>query len=113
MSDLTIEFTDRLVVVTCWCGINHAIPQDLKNFQRRQHDEGREVTGIYCPLGHSHVPSGEGKAAKLERQLAWERDRAARLSGTTTRPSGAASASLSGGATTCRRDTDPQPWSPW
>ena len=51
---LTIEFTDKLVVVTCWCGINHAVPEDLRNHQRRQHDNGQSVTGIYCPLGHSH-----------------------------------------------------------
>jgi len=76
---LTIEFTDKLVVVTCWCGINHAVPEDLRNHQRRQHDNGQSVTGIYCPLGHSHVPSGEGEAAKLERLLREERERAARI----------------------------------
>lgn len=68
-NDLTISFTDTLVVVTCWCGINHAVPADLYNFQQRQFDNGESVTSIYCPLGHQHQPAGEGKAAKLERDL--------------------------------------------
>lgn len=66
---LTISFTDTLVVLTCWCGINHAVPQDLREYQLRQHDNGKaDVIGIYCPLGHTHVPSGEGKAARLQRE---------------------------------------------
>jgi hypothetical protein len=75
----TIEFTDRLVVLTCWCGINHAVPQNLRDYQLRQHRDGRNVTSIYCPLGHEHMPAGEGEAAKLQRQLEVERERAGRL----------------------------------
>lgn len=66
-NDITIEYTDQLVVVTCWCGINHAVPQGLRNYQRRCHDNGKAVPEIYCPLGHSHVPSGRG-AAQIERE---------------------------------------------
>lgn len=83
MSDLTIEFTDRLVVMTCWCGVNHAVPQDLRDFQRRQFHDGRDVTSIYCPLGHQHQPAGKTKAER-ERERAEQaencmvRERAAR-----------------------------------
>lgn len=76
---LTMEFTDTLVVVTCWCGINHAVPENLRDFQLRQHRDGKPVTSIYCPLGHQHAPAGKGEAEKLRETLARERDRAARL----------------------------------
>lgn len=70
MTPLTLSFIDTLVVLTCWCGINHAVPEDLRNYQMRQHNDGvKDVIGIYCPLGHQHQPAGEGKAAKLERDL--------------------------------------------
>lgn len=76
---LTIEFTDRLVVMTCWCGINHAVPEDLRDYQLRQFHDGREVTGIHCPLGHSHVPAGKPKHERLQEALDRERARAGRL----------------------------------
>ena len=80
MSDaLTISFTDTLVVMTCWCGINHAVPEDLRDYQRRQHDDGREVISIYCPLGHTHVPAGKSEAQKLRERLERERDHSARV----------------------------------
>lgn len=75
---LTMEFTDRLVVTTCWCGINHAVPEDLYNHQRRQHDDGRQVTAIYCPLGHTHVPSGTPAVERVRVELERARTRAAR-----------------------------------
>lgn len=68
------EDVGELVVLRCWCGIQHAIPQSLRNEQLRQHDEGKSM-GVYCPLGHSYVPSGESKAEKLRKQLAAERAR--------------------------------------
>lgn len=68
-NELTISFTDKLVVVTCWCGINHAVPNNLRDFQLRQHRDGEPVTSIFCPLGHEHAPAGEGKAAQLQRDL--------------------------------------------
>lgn len=75
---LTMSFTDTLVVVTCWCGINHAIPQDLDDFQSRQHRDGVKQLGIYCPLGHTHVRAGEGEAARLQREKEQAEARAAR-----------------------------------
>jgi hypothetical protein len=68
-NDLTITFTEELVVLTCWCGINHAVPRNLRAFQERQHRDGEKVTPIWCPLGHTHQPAGEGKAAQLAREL--------------------------------------------
>jgi hypothetical protein len=41
-----LVYTETLVTVTCWCGINCAIPRDLEAVARRK---GQIV---YCPLGH-------------------------------------------------------------
>ena len=75
----TLRYSGRLVVVMCWCGMRHAVPEELDDFQDRQYDNGVEQTSIYCPLGHTHIRAGDGAAAKLERQLQAERERAARL----------------------------------
>lgn len=69
MSGLTMEFTDTLVVITCWCGMNHAVPEELRNYQLRCHKNGRDVPSIYCPLGHSHAPAGK-PAVERERERA-------------------------------------------
>ena len=37
---------ERLTVEFCWCGLEHAIPNNLS---RMASEEGRE---IFCPLGH-------------------------------------------------------------
>lgn len=75
----SLTYTTHLVVVTCWCGTPHAVPQTLRDKQERDHRDGCTQTGIYCPLGHSYIIAGEGEAARLERQLKAERERAARL----------------------------------
>jgi crotonobetainyl-CoA:carnitine CoA-transferase CaiB-like acyl-CoA transferase len=62
-------------VTTCWCGMRHAVPSELYDFQWRQHRDGKPVTSVYCPLGHTHVPAGESEAEKLRRQLKWAQDR--------------------------------------
>lgn len=72
----TIQYTGKLTVVSCWCGTSHAVPSDLRDYQLRQFDRGAEPVSIYCPLGHSHIPSGEPRAALLERQLEASRRRA-------------------------------------
>lgn len=66
----TLTYSGTLIVVTCWCGMRHAVPEELREFQMRQHRDGEDPTSIYCPLGHSHIPSGKGEAAKLLEQLA-------------------------------------------
>lgn len=64
----TLTYSGRLTVITCWCGMRHAVPEELRDFQLRQHNNGeRNVQGIHCPLGHSHIPSGKGEA-ELERE---------------------------------------------
>ena len=78
MSQETIAYSGTLVVLKCWCGIAHAVPQSLRSEQVRKHEAGESMS-IYCPLGHTYVPSGESKAAKLERRLQAERDERARV----------------------------------
>jgi DNA repair exonuclease SbcCD ATPase subunit len=77
----TIEYTGRLTVLTCWCGMRHAVPEELRRQQVRQQDRGESVTSVYCPLGHSHIPAGKSQATiererreRLEAQLQHERD---------------------------------------
>ena len=77
----TISITDELVVLTCWCGMNHAVPVALRDYQVRQHRDGREVTSIYCPLGHAHAPAGTSEVERererrraVEARLAAEQD---------------------------------------
>ena len=60
----TLTYAGKLTVVACWCGIRHAIPAELDDFQDRQHDNGQQQRGIYCPLGHSHIRAGDGEAAE-------------------------------------------------
>lgn len=64
----TLNYYGSLTVLTCWCGTRHAVPTELRNHQLRQHNDGRHVDDIYCPLGHTHVPSGESEAAKERRR---------------------------------------------
>lgn len=78
MSD-TLTYSGELTVTTCWCGTRHAVPAELYDYQRRQHQDGKSVTGICCPLGHSHVPAGKSEAAKLREQLEQEQDRRAQI----------------------------------
>ena len=70
----SLTYSGELTVVTCWCGIRHAVPSELHRFQKREHDEGRKHY-VYCPLGHMHAPAGKSNAAELEATLARERAR--------------------------------------
>jgi len=58
-----LTYSGRLVVMTCWCGTAHGVPEELHDFQIRQHRDGRTPVDIYCPLGHAHVPAGKSKWA--------------------------------------------------
>jgi len=71
MSD-TLHYTGQLVIETCWCGMRHAVPKELREHQLRQHENGEDVMAIYCPLGHAWIPTGKGQA-QIERE---RRDRA-------------------------------------
>lgn len=85
-----LTFLGSLTVVTCWCEIRHAVPVELRNFQRRQFDDGKKPMSIYCPLGHKHIPAGRRKVDELEDRLVrakdseqWYRDRLRRESART------------------------------
>jgi hypothetical protein len=77
MSD-TITYTGSLSVMTCWCGIHHAVPRSLRDFQMRQFNDGGHVTTIYCPLGHQHVPIGETEVDRLRKTAERAKAREAR-----------------------------------
>ena len=63
-----MTFTGKLVVTQCWCGTTYAIPQTLHDYVWRQHQDGRQQTDIFCPLGHRWSFAGESEAAKLRKQ---------------------------------------------
>lgn len=45
-----MNYTGELVVTSCWCGINLAIPRSLYD---HAHDSVKN--NVFCPLGHSFV----------------------------------------------------------
>lgn len=59
----TLSYTETLVVESCWCGMNHAIPKVLAD------KAYRDGTKVYCPLGHTWVIR-ETKEDRLEKELA-------------------------------------------
>lgn len=67
---MPLSYTGQLVVTTCWCGIRHAVPEELYDLVHRQHEDGRAQRSIYCPLGHPWTFAGESRTAQLERELA-------------------------------------------
>lgn len=74
----TMTYTGELTVITCWCGIAHAVPSSLRQEQIREHEVGNKVMSIYCPLGHEHWPAGESESVRLRRLLEQERNAVAR-----------------------------------
>lgn len=74
-----ITYSGRLTVTTCWCGIPHAVPDELYAYVLRQQRDGRAQTGIHCPLGHTWTFAGEGEAERLAREVERERAVASRL----------------------------------
>ena len=76
----TLVYVGELTIMRCWCGIRHAVPSDLHDYQRRCFDDGRKVPDIWCPLGHTHVPADTPEHERLRASLERERNRSARLS---------------------------------
>ncbi len=72
MTETIQEYTGRLVVLRCWCGIQHAVPESLRRAQIKCHDENRDPLYIICPLGHKHQPGGVSQADRLRQELASE-----------------------------------------
>lgn len=68
----TLQHTQSLVVVTCWCGMAHAIPKALN-------DDANDNPSnhVYCPLGHSWVRKN-GPLQETERELKRAQDALAR-----------------------------------
>lgn len=75
----TLVYAGDLLTVSCWCGIRHAVPAELRRHQLRQHQNGKEPFSIYCPLGHMYVPSGESEVERLRRVVRLESEERARL----------------------------------
>lgn len=69
------EKSGTLVVLRCWCGIQHAVPESLRGLQERQHHNGEPQESIYCPLGHQHQIAGPSQVSRLSAQLTQERAR--------------------------------------
>ncbi len=66
---------ETLVRVKCWCGCVHAVPENLRNEQLRQFNDGyKSVMSLYCPMGHPYSPAGEPECVRLKRRI--ERERA-------------------------------------
>lgn len=77
----TMTFTGELKILRCWCGITHAVPESLRTHQLRQKEDGQSVMGIFCPLGHSHVPGGLTKVQReAKREKEWREASEARAS---------------------------------
>ena len=75
----TLIFTGTLVTDSCWCGIRHAVPSELKDKQRRDWEAGVRQEAIFCPLGHQYIISGESplkaeRVKQLRLQVQAERD---------------------------------------
>ena len=74
-----LTYSGRLVIETCFCGIVHAVPEEMVDAQKRQFRNGEKQRGIYCPLGHSWIRSGEGDAERLSREVERQKALVARL----------------------------------
>lgn len=71
-ADLT--YSGELTIVTCWCGVKHAVPIELRQFQLRQFEQGKDHPA-WCPHGHRYSLAGKTDADRLRDQLVAERAR--------------------------------------
>lgn len=66
----TLTYTGTLVITSCWCGIELAIPDSL-------YDQAHQTRkAVYCPLGHTFIYT-DTEVDRLKRDLAYQKDRAA------------------------------------
>lgn len=72
MSTTIQEHAGTLVVVRCWCGIQHAIPESLRKLQIAEKDRGKEQV-VFCPLGHEYVAGGKTEAERLRKEVEWQK----------------------------------------
>lgn len=61
----------ELTVMTCWCGLIHAVPTNLYDVYIES-----DHKNLHCPLGHSYVPSKrrEKREDKLAAKVAHLRE---------------------------------------
>jgi hypothetical protein len=78
MATDTLVFAGELMVVTCWCGIRHGVPSELRRHQLAERVRGRQF-GVYCPLGHEYIPGSPSETDRLKKQLENERSYASNL----------------------------------
>lgn len=69
----TLTYSGTIVIETCWCGMKHGVPIELRDHMLSQYNDGRTQQGIYCPLGHKWLFVGKGRAAQLEEELRLQR----------------------------------------
>jgi hypothetical protein len=75
----TLTYTETLTTVTCVCGINYAIPEDLYDQLKRHPLSSAGSKTVYCPLGHTWGIVGKSEADKMRELLEQERRHAASL----------------------------------
>lgn len=82
----TLSYTGELVVTSCWCGIQLALPSSL--YRKMQADSHVHA---FCPVGHRFVYSHNEADQQRERaEIAESRLRAERAAHTATRDQAAA-----------------------
>lgn len=69
--------TTLVVEECCRCGTVFAFADELR--QKCLDDRGPNGRQFYCPNGHAQHYTGATAAQRLERELSWSRDRAARI----------------------------------
>jgi len=98
----TLNYSGTLVVVTCWCGMKHAVPEELREHQLVRFNNGRTPVSICCPLGHLHIPAGKSKVDQVQESLDRERNARARANARADQAEASASA-YKGVATKARK----------
>ena len=68
---MEMTYTEKLVVTSCWCGINLAVPSGLYSYAKNHKGKA-----IHCPLGHEFIfnDSFEEKLAQERMRHAATRD---------------------------------------
>ena len=66
MTPMTMTYTEKLVVTSCWCGIPFAIPSNLYTWLQKS-----EKNHCHCPNGHGMVFDNglQEQLDKAKRQL--------------------------------------------
>lgn len=75
---ITKKFTGQPATgITCWCGLQFAIPSSLYGYYERKNDETPGSFSLWCPIGHSMIPSDpHALSNRLKDELAREKHRA-------------------------------------